>query len=207
MCAFTLFGWNYFDWKLHLPEPKHKIKSPNRLQKCESVDLPSTKSHVNSYAKQARINFEENEAAGYDASCFSPRSLFVSPLDRSSVTLDSLQFLDDSSDQDLLLDVPSNVSLQQAELLDCNFWKQKSSLTRSSTETHDKQERQPWFSIFISFWWMLQLYVFLDLNDVICSNMKHHKCQVHPVLEILGHMITRNIWCICNSFLILLWAF
>ncbi|CAN6486830.1 unnamed protein product [Victoria cruziana] len=124
-------------------EPKHKIKSPNRLQKCESVDLPSTKSHVNSYAKQARINFEENEAAGYDASCFSPRSLFVSPLDRSSVTLDSLQFLDDSSDQDLLLDVPSNVSLQQAELLDCNFWKQKSSLTRSSTETHDKQERQP----------------------------------------------------------------
>ncbi|KAF3787642.1 GATA transcription factor 26 [Nymphaea thermarum] len=123
-------------------ETKLKIKSPNRLQKCESVDLPSAKSHVNSYAKQAKSNFEENEAAGYDASCFSPRTLFVSPLDRSSVTLDSLQFLDDSSDQDLLLDIPLNVSLQQAELLDCNFWK-KSSSTRSTTESHDKQGNQP----------------------------------------------------------------
>ncbi|KAH7833864.1 hypothetical protein Vadar_010549 [Vaccinium darrowii] len=40
-----------------------------------------------------------------------------SPPDSSSLMLDSFQFMDESSDQDLLLDVPSNNSFPQAELL------------------------------------------------------------------------------------------
>ncbi|KAF6169293.1 hypothetical protein GIB67_013723 [Kingdonia uniflora] len=40
-------------------------------------------------------------------SCFSSRSLFAAPLDRSSRMLNSLEFVEDN---DLLFDVPSNGS-------------------------------------------------------------------------------------------------
>ncbi|KAF6161858.1 hypothetical protein GIB67_002568 [Kingdonia uniflora] len=46
--------------------------------------------------------------------CFSSRSLFATPLDRSSLMLDSLDFV---KDNDLLFDVPSNGSVPQEELL------------------------------------------------------------------------------------------
>ena len=52
-----------------------------------------------------------------DSFCFSPRSLFALPSDGSSFTLESLHFDEDSFDQDLLLDVRSNSSFPQAELL------------------------------------------------------------------------------------------
>ncbi|KAJ1415027.1 Zinc finger, GATA-type [Sesbania bispinosa] len=52
-----------------------------------------------------------------DGSSFSPKSLFALPRDGSLRVLDSLNFVDESSDQDLLLEVPSNSSFPQAELL------------------------------------------------------------------------------------------
>ncbi|XP_019424541.1 PREDICTED: GATA transcription factor 26 isoform X1 [Lupinus angustifolius] len=56
-----------------------------------------------------------------DGSYFSPKSLFALPPDASSLLLDSLNFVDESSDQDLLLEVPSNNSFPQAELLPPNL--------------------------------------------------------------------------------------
>lgn len=58
----------------------------------------------NSYEQQKEIM--EN-----DGSCFSPKSLFALPSENS------FRFTNESSDQDLLLDVPSNSSFPQAELL------------------------------------------------------------------------------------------
>lgn len=52
-----------------------------------------------------------------DGSCFSPKSLFALPPDGSSLMLDSFNFAEESSDQDLLLEVRSNSSFPQAELL------------------------------------------------------------------------------------------
>lgn len=53
-----------------------------------------------------------------DGSSFSPESLFALPRDDSGLRmLDSSYFVDESSDQDLLLEVPSNNSFPQAELL------------------------------------------------------------------------------------------
>ena len=52
-----------------------------------------------------------------DGSCYSPKSLFALPPDASSLLLDSLNFVEESSDQDLLVEVPSNSSFPQAELL------------------------------------------------------------------------------------------
>ncbi|KAF6141681.1 hypothetical protein GIB67_001233 [Kingdonia uniflora] len=46
--------------------------------------------------------------------CFSSRSLFVTPPDRSSLMLDFLNFIEDN---DLMFDVPSNGSFPQAKLV------------------------------------------------------------------------------------------
>lgn len=80
-----------------LSEAKSMMKSPKR------VIMKST--------------YESKELVDSDGSCFSPRRLFALPTDSSSLMLESLNFVDESSDQDLLLDVPSNSSFPQAELL------------------------------------------------------------------------------------------
>ena len=59
----------------------------------------------------------EKEHIDNEGSSFSPRSLFALPTDGGSLELDSLNFGDEISDHDLLLDVPSNSSFPQAELL------------------------------------------------------------------------------------------
>ena len=61
--------------------------------------------------------YEHKVPVDSDGSCFSPRSLFGLPPDTSSLMLDSFRCMGESSDQDLLLDVPSNNSFPEAELL------------------------------------------------------------------------------------------
>ncbi|OMO95769.1 Zinc finger, GATA-type [Corchorus capsularis] len=81
-----------------------------------------------------KATYENKEHLDNEASCFSPRSLFALPPDGSSLVLDSLHFVDESSDQDLLLDVPSNGSFAQAELLHptISFGKQASTSSSSA---------------------------------------------------------------------------
>ena len=82
--------------------------------------------------------YENKELIDNDGSCFSPRSLFAMPPDGSSLMLDSLPFVDESSEQDLLLDVPSNGSFPQAELLHptINFGQQASTSSSSIYPHH-----------------------------------------------------------------------
>ncbi|KAF2315115.1 hypothetical protein GH714_038183 [Hevea brasiliensis] len=85
-----------------------------------------------------RINmkaiYENKEVMDNDGSCFSPRSLFALPPDGGSLMLDSFHYVDESSDQDLLLDVPSNGSFPQAELLNPTLsFGQQASTSSSST--------------------------------------------------------------------------
>lgn len=63
-----------------------------------------------------KAGYEGREVAE-DGSCFSPERLFALPRDGSSLMMASLNFVDESSDQDLLVEVPSNSSFPQAELL------------------------------------------------------------------------------------------
>ncbi|XP_060213618.1 GATA transcription factor 26 isoform X1 [Lycium barbarum] len=60
-----------------------------------------------------KSSYEQKELVDNDSSCFSPRSLFPLP-SNSSPARDSFHF---ANDQDVLLDVPSNSSFAQAELL------------------------------------------------------------------------------------------
>ncbi|KAE9606875.1 putative transcription factor C2C2-GATA family [Lupinus albus] len=64
----------------------------------------------------AKAGCEGNEFVE-DGSYCSPKSLFTLPPDASSPFLDSLNFVEESSDQDILLEVPSNSYFPQAELL------------------------------------------------------------------------------------------
>lgn len=64
-----------------------------------------------------KVDSKSKQPLHYDGSCFppAPRNLFTLPTNGSSLMLDAYQFEDESSDQDLLLDVPSNGSFPQAE--------------------------------------------------------------------------------------------
>lgn len=97
-----------------LSETRTAMKSPKRVMTKASV--------------------ESKELVDSDGSCFSPRSLFALPSDGGSFTLESLHFDEDSSDQDLLLDVRSNSSFPQAELLHppLSFGAQQASNSSSS---------------------------------------------------------------------------
>lgn len=62
-------------------------------------------------------NYDQEELMDKGSSFFSPRSLFSSHNDDSSQVLDSSHFTYENSEQGLLLDIPSNGSFPQAELL------------------------------------------------------------------------------------------
>lgn len=96
------------------PETKTTMKSPKRVM--------------------TKTSTESKELVDSDGSCFSPRSLFTLPSDGGSFTLESLHFDGESSDQDLLLDVRSNSSFPQAELLHptLSFGAQQASNSSSS---------------------------------------------------------------------------
>ncbi|GAB2296253.1 hypothetical protein Dimus_030380 [Dionaea muscipula] len=81
----------------HISGVKTSMKSPKRLL--------------------VRASQETKEVLENDGSCFSPRSLFALPTGSSTLMLESFHMADESSDQDLLFDVPSVGSFPQAELL------------------------------------------------------------------------------------------
>ncbi|KAJ4712649.1 GATA transcription factor 26-like [Melia azedarach] len=100
------------------PEAKSMMKSPKRVT--------------------VKATYENKEFMENDGSCFSPRSLFALPTDGSSLMLESLNFVDESCDQDLLLDVPSNGSFPQAELLhpSLSYGQQASNSSSSAYPSH-----------------------------------------------------------------------
>ncbi|XP_052210353.1 GATA transcription factor 26-like [Diospyros lotus] len=79
------------------------------------LNCPGLKTTIKSPRGAMKGGYERKELMDTDASCFSPRSLFALPPESGPLMLDSFQFID--SDQDLLLDVPSNSSFPEAELL------------------------------------------------------------------------------------------
>ncbi|XP_022971837.1 GATA transcription factor 26-like [Cucurbita maxima] len=91
--------------------------SSNYMNVDESYNqtIPEVKTIMKS---PKRLVMKENKDPGEnDGSCFSPRSLFALPSDGSYDMFDCLHFVEERSDQDLLLEVRSNSSFPQAELL------------------------------------------------------------------------------------------
>ncbi|KAK9275954.1 hypothetical protein L1049_023229 [Liquidambar formosana] len=110
-----------------------------RLRDGQNEKFPEVKTVMKSPKRVImKTSYENKELIDNDGSCFSPRSLFALPPDSSSLMLDSFHFADESSDQDLLLDVPSNSSFPQAELLHPNSssGNQQASACSSSVYSH-----------------------------------------------------------------------
>ncbi|KAI3453455.1 hypothetical protein Pfo_010118 [Paulownia fortunei] len=77
-------------------------------------------------------SYDQEELIDKGCFFFSPKSLFSSHNDDGSQVLDSSHFVDESSEQDLLLDVPSNSSFPQAELLPTSSFGAQASTSSSS---------------------------------------------------------------------------
>lgn len=100
-CSFSVSQFN----------AKRSREGQNRL-------WPETKSTTkNPKRVLLKADCKSKQTLPNEGSCFTPapRNLFTFPSNGSSLMLDSYQFDDESSDQDLLLDVPSNGSFPQAE--------------------------------------------------------------------------------------------
>ncbi|KAJ7952585.1 GATA transcription factor 26 [Quillaja saponaria] len=91
--------------------------STGRMLDNQKQKFPEAKTTMRSPKRVTLKASYEGKEGIEDGSCFSPRSLFALPTDGSSLMLDSFNFVEESSDQDLLLEVPSNSSFPQAELL------------------------------------------------------------------------------------------
>lgn len=106
---------------------KGAMRSPKRVCKSNGTNFSSGKPPLKNHGSISKAGPNMDEFVDNEASCFNVRNIFVSPADRSSM-LGSLQFTDDIdssvSDQDLLLDAPTNAPMMEAELL-CQPWKLK----------------------------------------------------------------------------------
>ncbi|XP_050378089.1 GATA transcription factor 26 [Argentina anserina] len=115
------------------------FRQVKRLRDSETQSFPDVKIVMKS-PKRAIMKggYENKDILDYDGSCFSPKSLFALPPDGSSLMLDSMSFVEESSDHDLLLDVPSHGSYPQAELLHptSTFGSHQASTSSSSIYPH-----------------------------------------------------------------------
>ncbi|KAI4327182.1 hypothetical protein L6164_019674 [Bauhinia variegata] len=93
------------------------VANVKRLRDSQNQNFPETKTTMRSPKRVVMKGGYEVKEVMEDGSSVSPKSLFALPPDGSSLMLDSFNFVEESSDQDLLLEVPSNSSFPQAELL------------------------------------------------------------------------------------------
>ncbi|ONK55608.1 uncharacterized protein A4U43_UnF1060 [Asparagus officinalis] len=88
-----------------------------RSMDAQNLKFSEPDSAMRSPKRLASSVFDVEDFVDNDGTCFSPRTIFATPPERSSSLLCSLQFTDDNSDHGLLLDVPSSSSFPEAELL------------------------------------------------------------------------------------------
>ncbi|XVF13476.1 hypothetical protein REPUB_Repub08aG0211000 [Reevesia pubescens] len=110
------------------------IRHPSSIAREEESEASSLSVENKQYLMNEAYSHSSSFPAYNDSN---PRSLFALPPDGSSLVLDSLRFVDESSDQVLLLDVPPNGSFPQAELLHPNLsFGQQASTSSSSAHPH-----------------------------------------------------------------------
>ncbi|XP_065027901.1 GATA transcription factor 27-like isoform X1 [Musa acuminata AAA Group] len=106
---------------------KATTKSPKRACKHVVSSSPSNNlHHLESSDTRSKLTNNEDSFEKNECDHFRHRNFQASPLDICSMSVPS-RYTADSSDHDLLLNVPSNASFPEAELLHCHPWKEKSS--------------------------------------------------------------------------------
>lgn len=114
---------------------KATTKSPKRACKHVVSSSPSNNlHHLESSDTRSKLTNNEDSFEKNKCDHFRHRNFQASPLDICSMSVPS-QYTADSSDHDLLLNVPSNASFPEAELLHCHPWKEKSIQNGSLAES------------------------------------------------------------------------
>lgn len=107
------------------------------VKRSRDGQIPEARTLMSPKRVIMKATHENKELIDNESSCFSPRSLFALPPDGSSPMLGSLHFANECSDQDLLLDVPSNGTFPQAELLHpTSSFGQQASTSSNSPHPH-----------------------------------------------------------------------
>ncbi|XP_072983889.1 GATA transcription factor 27-like [Typha latifolia] len=114
-------------------ELKGTMRSPKKVCKSRSNMDPPLESSDQPKSSNAATRFvvDTDDFVDNDGACFNPRNFLASSPDRRSMLV---QYTDDSSDHNLLVDVPCNGSFPEAELL-YHPPKEKSATNNSPAES------------------------------------------------------------------------
>ncbi|XP_074583079.1 GATA transcription factor 27-like [Curcuma longa] len=117
---------------------KNPVKSTKRVFRPELMNPPPSPS-ANQLESSAvsKVTDGANKFLDDEDCCFSPRRFFASLPDRNSML-----FVADSTEDNLLLDVPSSASFPEAQLL-CHPWEQKMNQNSSTGEGGVEAREQP----------------------------------------------------------------
>ncbi|XP_064996412.1 GATA transcription factor 27-like isoform X2 [Musa acuminata AAA Group] len=99
-----------------LPEQKSSMRSPKRVCRSGGMNPPSGCSNQLESSVVSKVTDDTEDFVDHEAACIYSRKIFATAADRS-YSLAPKQFIADSSDDDLLLDMPSSASFPEAELL------------------------------------------------------------------------------------------
>nr|XP_018678135.1 PREDICTED: GATA transcription factor 27-like isoform X2 [Musa acuminata subsp. malaccensis] len=99
-----------------LPEQKSSMRSPKRVCRSGGMNPPSGYSNQLESSVVSKVTDDTEDFVDHEAACIYSRKIFATAADRS-YSLAPKQFIADSSDDDLLLDMPSSASFPEAELL------------------------------------------------------------------------------------------
>ncbi|KAJ8464591.1 hypothetical protein OPV22_027143 [Ensete ventricosum] len=99
-----------------VPEQKSSMRSPKRVCRSEGMNPPSGCSNQLESSVVSKVTDDTEDFVDHETACIDSRKIFATVADRSYL-LAPKQFIADSSDDDLLLDMPSSASFPEAELL------------------------------------------------------------------------------------------
>lgn len=134
----TLFFPNSIGGMLFISDIKNPAKSTKRVCRPELTNPPPSLS-ANQLESSAisKVTDGTNQFIDHEDCCFGPRRFFASLPDRNSML-----FVADSTEDNLLLDLPSKASFPEAQLL-CHPWEQKMNQNSSTRESRVEACEQP----------------------------------------------------------------
>lgn len=117
------------------------MRNPSQAHRYISTSPPFEKPWLLSLREaEPQVIYDDEDIVDSEGTCFSPRSLFTSPPERSSVLQLST---DEGSDQDLPINVRCSAAvLPEVELLYDHSWNQKAVSNRSPARSRVANEEE-----------------------------------------------------------------
>lgn len=122
---------------LLISDIKNLVKSAKKVCRPELMNHPSVSANQLESSAVSKVTDDVNEFLDHEDCCFSPRRFFTSLPDRNH-----MMFIANSTEDDLLLDMPPGTSFPEAQLL-CHPQEQKMSRNGLSRDSGVEAYDQP----------------------------------------------------------------